>query len=122
MVEILVRQNYLPDEIKQAAIVRSEFRRNRFTSVSAHLDDLITLGKAIVLCDSHARKFWPRGARAAKYERHPDHNLRRVIGNCDVCNASGLASLFVSGHDAVEHRRNWEKSKRAMEYGRIVTS
>lgn len=122
MVEILVRQNYSPQEIKRAAVARSEFRRNRFTSGSAHLDDLITLGKAIVLCDSHARKFWPRAARAAKYERHPDHNLRRVIGNCDVCNTPGLASLFVCGHDAVEHRRNWEKAKRDMEYSTFVSS
>jgi len=122
VVEILVRQDYSPEQIKQAAAVRSEFRRNKFTSGSAHLDDLIALGKALVLCDSHARKFWPHGAKAAKYERHPAANMRRVIGNCDVCNMPGLASLFVSCKDAIEHRRNLEKAKRDMEYGTFVSS
>jgi len=117
--EILVRQSYSPQEVKRAEAARAEFRRNRYTSGSAHLDDLIALGKALILCDSHARKFDPKLAR---YERHPDPKLRRVIGSCDVCNAPGLASFFVCGHDAIEHRRNWERTKRALEYASIVTS
>lgn len=121
MVEILVRQDYSPQQIKQAELAATEYRKNRFTSGAAQVDDLIALGKALLLCDSHARKFWPHGAKAAKYERHPSPNLRRVTGHCDVCNIPSLASLFVSAKDALEHRRLWEKARRDMEYGTFVT-
>jgi len=117
--DILIRQDFTKDEIKRAEIARLEFRKNRFTSGVSHLDDLVTLGKAVLLCDSHARKF---NAKTSKYEKHPAENLRRVIGNCDLCNMPGLHTLFVNSSDAVEHRRNWERARTSMEYGTIISN
>src|SRR3990167_6376204 len=97
--DILVRQNYSPQQVAQADLRRAEFRRNRYTSGSAHLDDLIALGKAVVLCDSHVLKFKPR---AAHYELHPAKNMRRVQGNCDVCREFGAATLLLHESQAVD--------------------
>ena len=117
MTEIIVRGNYSAAEIRKAEMKRAEFKRNPYTSGSAHLDDLITLGKAILLCDQHARKF---NARVARYEPHPSPNMRRGIGSCDVCGIPGLGRLYVCGKDAVEHRMNWERFRRAAEYAHLT--
>ncbi len=114
---ILVRKDFTPGEIKRAEVKAAEFRRNRYTSGSAHLDDMIELRKAVILCDSHARKFKPR---AARYELHPATNLRRVQGNCDVCKAFGLATLFLHESQAIDERRKHEKHQRASEYAHVV--
>jgi len=116
-VEILVRKDYTPGEIETAKVRAAEFRRNRYTSGSAHLDDMIALRKALILCDWHARKFKPR---AARYELHPAHNMRRVQGNCDVCKLYGLATLFLHESQALDERRKYEKHQRAMEYAHVV--
>lgn len=115
--EILVRQSYTPTEIEAAKVRAAQFRRNRYTSGFAHLDDMIALGKAVILCDSHARKFSPR---AARYELHPAKNMRRVQGNCDVCKVFGLATLFLPESLALDERRKNEKYMRAMEYAHVV--
>ena len=115
--EILVRQNYTPGQVDVAKVKAAEFRRNRYTSGSAHLDDMIALGKALILCDQHARKFKPRLAR---YELHPADTLRRVQGNCDWCKMFGFATLFLPESLALDERRKVEKHKRAMEYAHVV--
>ena len=115
--EILVRQNYTREQVEVARLKATEFRRNRFTTGSAHLDDMIALGKAIILCDIDVRRFKPR---AVRYELHPAPNMRRVTGNCDVCKAVGLATLFLPESLAVDERRKYEKHKRAMEYAHVV--
>ena len=116
-VEILVRKDYTPQQVEVAKVKAAEFRRNRYTSGSAHLDDMITLRKALILCDLHARKFKPR---AARYELHPAENLRRVQGNCDWCKGFGFATLFLHESHALDERRKYEKHKRAMEYAHVV--
>jgi hypothetical protein len=116
-VEILIPQKYSTAEVKKAAAKRSEFRRNSYTSGSANLDDMISLSKAVILCDAHARKFKPKQAR---YRAHPDKNMRRVIGNCDVCKQYGLSSLFLNERDAYEEQRKLEKFKRSLEYGNLL--
>jgi hypothetical protein len=93
-----------------------EFRPNRYTSGSANLDDMIALGKAVILCGTHVRKFQPAKAR---YRLHPDKNLRRIRGNCDVCQQFGFASLFLNEKDAEGEQRKVEKFRRAIEYGHI---
>ena len=114
---VIVRKDFTPGEIKRAEVKRVEFRRNRYTSGSAHLDDMIALRKAIILCDQHARKFKPR---AVQYELHPADNMRRVIGNCDHCKALGTGTLFLHASQAVDERRKYEKHKRALEYAKVV--
>ena len=116
--EILVPQKYTALEVKKADLKRSEFRRNPYTSGSANLDDMVALGKAVILCGGHARKFEPRKAH---YRAHPDKNLRRVVGNCDICKMYGLSFLFLNEKDADEEHRKLEKFKRAVEYGSIFT-
>ena len=116
--EILVPQQYTRRQIKDAELKRTEFRPNRYTSGSANLDDMIALRKAVILCDSHARKFEPK---KASYRAHPDKALRRVFGNCDVCKAVGLSFLFLNEVDAYGEQRKLEKFKRALEYGQLVT-
>ena len=116
-VDILIRQDFTPRQIQLAELKAAEFRRNRYTSGSAHLDDMIELGKAVILCDTHARRFKPR---AARYELHPAENLRRVQGNCDVCKMFGLATLYLPAKQATEERKKVEKFRRASEYGHLV--
>ena len=115
--EIIVRGNYTPRQVKDAEAKRLEFRRNRFTTGVAHLDDLITLGKAVILCDSHARRFeW----RKARYAPHPDPKMRRVVAECDVCKMNGIGRLYLCGNDAEVQQKSFEKYKRALEYQHIV--
>lgn len=113
---ILVPQKYSVADVKRADMKRVEFRPNRYTSGSANLDDMIQLGKAVILCETHVRKFEPVKAR---YRAHPDKNLRRVRGNCDVCKQFGFATLFLNEKDAEAEHRKVEKFRRATEYGRI---
>lgn len=112
--EILVRKAYTPGQVERAELRRDEFRRNRYTSGCAHLDDLITLEKCVVLCEAHTRKFSPKQAR---YRAHPDKKLRRVNGQCDVCRTTGLSFFFICERDAQEEQMKVEKFKRVLEYG-----
>lgn len=117
--EILVRRNYSPQQVKRAQLKRDEFRPGRYTSGSANLDDMIELKKAVILCDTHSRKFSPK---AARYRAHPDKRLRRVLGNCDVCKQFGLSFLFLNEKDAHEEQKKLERFRRAVEYGHLLTS
>lgn len=114
--EVLVRRNYTPRQIKRAELARTEFRRNPYTSGSANLDNMIALAKAVILCGDHTRKF---NARAAHYELHPATNMRRVVGNCDVCKMCGPAALFLPESLALEERKKWERYRVAIEYGNL---
>lgn len=116
--EILVPQKWTLGQVKRAELKRTEFRRNPHTTGSANLDNMIALDKAVILCPAHSRKFSPKQAR---YCAHPDKNLRRVQGRCDVCNAMGLSFLFLNARDAEAEQRKLEKYKRALEYGRFYT-
>jgi hypothetical protein len=116
MLEIIVPQKYTRKQVSRANTKRVEFKPNRYTSGSANLDDMIALGKAVILCVTHVRKFEPKRAH---YRLHPDKNLRRVRGNCDVCHSFGFASLFLNEKDAEAEQRKVEKFRRALEYGRI---
>ena len=110
---VLVRGQYSQRQIDRANTKRVEFRPNRYTSGSANLDDMVALGKAVILCGTHVMKFDPKLAR---YRLHPDKNLRRVRGNCDVCQQFGFASLFLNEKDAEGEQRKVEKFRRAAEY------
>ena len=116
MLEIIVPQKYTRKQVSRANTKRVEFRPNRYTSGSANLDDMIALGKAVILCATHARKFEPKRVH---YRAHPDKNLRRVLGNCDVCKQFGLSSLFLNEKDAEDEQRKVEKFRRALEYAHI---
>ncbi len=85
--DILVGHKYSAAEVDAAKAKAAEFRRNRYTTGSAHLDDMVTLGKAVILCGTHTRKFSPKQAH---YRAHPDPRMRRVNGQCDVCRATEL--------------------------------
>ena len=117
--DILVRQDYTPAQVRQAQLKSMEFRRNRYTSGCANLDDQVSLGKAVILCDTHARRF---STKSARYRAHPDQKLQRVIGCCDFCKTFGLSHLFLNEKDALDEQRKIEKFKRALEYAHIVTS
>lgn len=116
MLEIHVPGKYTPRQVKRAELKRDEFRKNPYTSGSANLDDMIALGKAVILCGNHTRKFEPKRAR---YRLHPDKSLRRVRGNCDVCQQFGFATLFLNEKDAEAEQRKVEKFRRAAEYATI---
>ena len=75
---------------------------------------MIALLKAVILCDTHARKF---NHVAAHYRPHPAKHLRRVLGSCDVCKEFGLSFLFLNEKDADEEQKKVERFKRALEYG-----
>lgn len=115
--EILIRHDYTPRQIKKAELKRDEFRPSRYTSGSANLDNQIALKMAVILCPDHTRRFSPKQAR---YRAHPDAKLRRVLGNCDVCKQYGLSNLFLNEKDAYEEQKKVERFKRALEYGALV--
>lgn len=114
---ILIPLKRTPKQINRAETKRVEFKPNRYTSGSANLDDMIQLGKAVILCGTHARKFEPVKAR---YRLHPDKNMRRVRGNCDVCQQFGFSSLYLNEKDAEAEQRKVEKFRRAAEYATIL--
>src|SRR3990167_8680066 len=111
MLQIVIPQKYTRSEVSRAETKRFEFKPNRYTSGSANLDDMIALGKAVILCGTHVRKFEPKKAH---YRLHQDKNLRRVRGNCDVCQQFGFASLFLNEKDAEDEQRKVEKFRRAL--------
>lgn len=117
--EILVPRKYTVKQIKRAELKRDEFRPNRYTSGCANLDDMVACRKAVILCETHNRKFSPK---AAKYRAHPDKRMRKVFGNCDVCKQFGLSFLYLNEADAEIEHRKLERFKRALEYGHLVTS
>lgn len=117
--DILVGRKWTRAEEEAAKLKATEFRRNRYTSGSAHLDDMITLGKAVILCQTHARKFSPQKAR---YRVHPDKRMRRVNGQCDVCKVPELCFLFLTEQSASDEQKKLEKYNRAREYGHITNS
>jgi hypothetical protein len=116
--EIIIRNSYTPQQVKAAALKAIEFRTSRYTSGCANLDNMIELGKAVILCPSHSRRFSPKQAR---YMAHPDKKLRRVVGQCDVCKEHGLSSLFLNERDGELELRKLQKFQRALEYGKFVT-
>jgi hypothetical protein len=116
--QVLVRHTYTKRQIDRAEMKRTEFRPGRYTSGSANLDDMVELGKAVILCDADTRKFSPK---AARYRAHPDKNLRRVQGACDVCRQFGLSFLFLNERDAHAEHKKLERFKRAVEYGQLIT-
>ena len=117
MLEIIVTQKYTEQQKQVAAVKRTEFRRNPYTSGSANLDNMISLCKALVLCDTHKRKF---NAKAARYRQHPAKQLRRVRGNCDVCKQFDLGFLFICDRDADEEQRKLDKWQRGIEYAHFA--
>lgn len=119
MGEIIVGRKHSAAEVEAANLKAAEFRRNRYTSGSAHLDDMIALGKAVILCSVHTRKFSPK---KAKYRAHPDKRMRRVNGQCDVCKSVELCFMFLNEKSAHEEEVKVEKFKRAVEYSHIVNS
>lgn len=117
MLQILVPQKYTARQINRAETRRVEFKPSRYTSGSSNLDDMIALSKAVILCEPHKRKFEPAKAR---YRAHPDKNMRRVLGRCDVCQQFGLSFLFLNEKDAYDEQKKLEKFKRAIEYGTLL--
>ena len=115
--EILIPQKWTPRQIKRAELKRDEFRKGRYTSGSANLDDMIALSKAVILCPDHTRKFSPVKAR---YRAHPDKKFRRVVGNCDVCQQHGFSNFFLPEALAAEEQKKVEKHRLALEYGALV--
>jgi hypothetical protein len=116
-VEIIVPGSYTPQDIQRAHVKSLEFRRNPYTTGSANLDNMIALQKAVLLCDTHVRKF---NAKAAKYRRHPTKNLQRVRGNCEVCREFTLTHLFICERDAHEEQAKLDKWRRGIEYSHFV--
>ena len=117
--EILVRQDYTPKQINHARLSAVEFRPSGYTSGCANLDNMIALNKAVILCDTHARKFSPVKAH---YRAHPAKNMRRVIGCCDVCKEYSLSHLFLNEKDAYAEQKKIEKFRRALEYSSICAA
>ena len=117
--EIIVPGQYSESDVRRAHLQNLEFRRNPYTSGSANLDNMVALNKAVLLCDTHVRKF---NAKASKYVRHPAKNLRRVHGKCEVCNEYSLTHLFICERDALQEKAKLDKWRRGSEYSRFVSS
>lgn len=115
--DILVPQKYTVRQVNRAELKRDEFRKNPYTSGVANLDNMIACNKAVILCPDHTRKFSPKQAR---YRAHPDRNLRRVIGFCDVCQMPGLSNLYLPEAQADEEQKKLERFRRGIEYRALI--
>lgn len=115
--EILVRQSFTEADAKKADLARAEYRKNKFTSGTSNLLNFIDLKRSLILCDTHARKF---NAAAHHYKRHPNKELYRVQGACDVCQQHTLGIFLIHEAEWIEERKKEEKWKRALEYATIV--
>lgn len=114
---ILVPQKYTARQVKQAELKRDEFRKNPYTSGCANLDNMIACNKVVILCPDHTRKFSPKQAH---YRAHPDKTLRRVFGNCDVCQHYGPSNLFLPEAQADLEHQKLERFRRALEYATLM--
>lgn len=116
--QILVPQKYTAHQVRNAELKRDEFKPAKRTSASANLDNMTSLGKAVLLCSGHVSKF---SAKHARYRAHPDKKLRRVHGRCDDCQQVDLCFLFLNERDARAEQEKLEKFKRTVEYGHLST-
>lgn len=119
MVDVFSRNKYSAQDVDVAKVKAAEFRRNPYTTGSANLDNMIALGKAVILCPLCKRKFSPP---KAKYRAHPDPRMRRVNGQCDWCKSVDLSFLYLPEQQAEEEHRKVEKFNRAREYGHITNT
>ena len=115
--DILLKRHYTPLQVKREELALTEFKPNRFTSGSARLDDMVALGKAVLLCDDHSRKFRPLKSH---YMAHPDPQMKLAHGRCDVCQMMGLQHLFLNEKDGLEQREGLDKFRRSLEYATIL--
>ena len=115
--DIFVKQQYTPQQVKLAELARTEFKPNRLTGGAARLDNMTALGKAVLLCDDHSRKFKPFDVH---YMAHPDEQMKRVHGRCDDCQMMGLQHLFLNEKDGLEQREGLDKFRRSLEYATIL--
>ena len=90
--EVLIKRVHSAEKLARADVgARGKLR-------GSHIDDLVALGKLVLLCEFCRPKF---NAPANHYERYLD---RPVAGNCDACSDHGWThSAFTPEfrHDAV---------------------
>ena len=117
VVDILLKRHYTPLQVKREELALTEFKPNHLTSSSARVDNMTALGKAVILCDDHSRKFTPFKVH---YMAHPDPQMKRVHGRCDDCQMMGLQHLFLNEKDGLEQREGLDKFRRSLEYATIL--
>lgn len=114
--QILIKQDFSPADIKKADLKRAEFRKNKATSEVSNLLNFIDLQRSIILCDDHTRKF---NAAAYRYRPHPQFS--RVFGNCDVCQQRVLGRFFLPESQWIDAMKQQERLRRDREYATIVS-
>jgi hypothetical protein len=114
--DILVRQDFTREDIKQARLDGMEFRKGKKTSGASNVLNMTDLKKSVILCDTHQRKF---GKGKHGYKLAHEHS--RVIGRCDVCQAWGNGWLYLSEELWLSQFKAAERFKRALEYATIVS-
>lgn len=114
--EIIIKKDFSAADEKKAALAASEFRKSKFTSDVSSLLNFIDLKRSIIPCDDHARRF---NATAHHYRLH--FKIKRVRGNCDVCQRYVEGRFYIHENEWIEGRKAEEKFRAACEYATIVS-
>ncbi len=118
MTTIIVKKDFSPQEEKRAALARSVFRPSKAASRADKVLDFADLGKTVLLCFDHARKFDRRAQM--KYGYYMQKEYPFVMANCDACQVFGVSHCFIHESVLKEVWRTHEQARREREYATIV--
>ena len=118
MIDLLIKKDFTPTDIRQARLKAAEFKRSKATSAASNVLNFADLRQTVILCDDHERAFRSHAKRDGYY-RQQEYPF--VMGNCDYCKIFGRSQLFI--HETVL-KQVWitrEQDRRCREYATIVT-
>lgn len=118
MTTIIVKKDFSPQEEKRAALKASQFRPSNRASQASKVLDFADLGKTVLLCFDHARKFDRRAQM--KYGYYMQKEYPYVMANCDACGIFGMSHCFIHESVLKEVWRTREQDRRDREYATIV--
>ena len=117
---IIVKQNWTPQDAKIADIKRAEFRPSKATSAASKVLNMADGGSSVMLCEDHVRQF----ATPAVLSKYGYRQVKdtKVSGNCDYCQQHVTCTLFLLEADfnAVWGFRESQRVQR--EYGAICAA
>ncbi len=113
--DILIKKDFTAAEIKLARLQQAQFSPSKHTSSASNVLNMADLGKTVVLCDAHAKKF---AAKTKCYIKQTDYPY--VMGNCDACKVFTRCQLYMREDLMKQAWLTKEQQRRQREYATIV--
>lgn len=118
--EIVVKKDFTPTDLKRARHAAAVFRVSRATSAVTNVLDQVDLGKTIILCDDHVHQFADKKT-LTRYGYRQITDYPYVMGNCDYCKVFGKSQAFLREDNFAEVWRTKEQRRQDHEYAAIVS-